>query len=75
LDPSQSNTTSTKYRDYLSERRMLRPASKMNQTEDRIKDRLIRRDLEDVYRIMNSKEDRGEKLDRVKTIAQKLDIR
>ena len=47
----------------------------MNQTEDRIKDRLIRRDLEDVYRIMNSKEDRGEKLDRVKTIAQKLDIR
>lgn len=54
---------------------MLRPASKMNQTEDRIKDRLIRRDLEDVYRIMNSKEDRGEKLDRVKTIAQKLDIK
>jgi hypothetical protein len=68
LNPNGSTTT-TKYHDYLSERRMARPTEKMNQTEDSIKDRLIRRDLEDVYRIMNSKEGRSDKLDRVKTIA------
>ena len=48
---------------------MLKPKEEMSQTEERIRDRLIRRDLADVYRIMNSKEERGDKLDRVKTIA------
>lgn len=52
--PSSTNTS--KYRDYLSERRMLKPKEEMSQTEERIRDRLIRRDLADVYRIMNSKD-------------------
>jgi hypothetical protein len=52
--PSSTNTS--KYRDYLSERRMLKPREEMSQTEERIRDRLIRRDLADVYRIMNSKD-------------------
>lgn len=34
----------------------------MRHTEDKIKDRLIRRNLEDVYKIMGSKGEKGDKL-------------
>ena len=79
-DSLQSNnrTNSTKYRDYLSERRKDRGVgekNKMNRTEDGgIRDRFIRRDVEEVEKIMRSGNMKGEKMERIRNIAEKLEV-
>jgi hypothetical protein len=68
-------TTHTKdhYRDYLSEQRLTRVREKT--PAEGIKDSSIRRDMEEVRRIMGSGTDRRDKLERVRDIAHKLEVK